>query len=177
MFIVLKTRGDPSRLAGALRATIRGLDPNLPLTDIKTMTAVLSDSMASRRISLIVLATIALAAAAIAAVGLYGVISFAVAQRTRDIGIRRALGATTGSIINVVARQGGPAIGAGVVIGLIGALVLTRLMRALLFQVESADPLTFASVTVLVGAVAVLATFVPARRAVRIDPLIAMRTD
>ena len=141
------------------------------------MTMVLSDSTASRRISLIVLVTIAAAAASIAAVGLYGVISFAVALRTRDIGIRRALGATPRAIITIVARQAAPAIGSGVAVGLVGALALTRLMRALLFQVQPADPLTFVSVAALVAIVAVVATYVPARRAIRIDPLRAVRSD
>ena len=177
MYIVLRAPRDPRALVGEVRRTIRALDPDLPLTDIKTMAAVLSDSMASRRISLIVLVTIAAAAAAIAAVGLYGVISFGVAQRTRDIGIRRALGATPRAIITIVARQGAPAILSGVAIGFVGALALTRLMRALLFQVQPADPLTFVSVAALVAIVAVIATYVPARRAIRIDPLTAVRSN
>jgi putative ABC transport system permease protein len=177
MYIVLRTRRDPSSLVTEVRRTIGALDPDLPLTDIKTMAMVLSDSMASRRVSLIVLVTIAAAAASIAAVGLYGVISFAVAQRTRDIGIRRALGATPRAIITIVARQGAPAIVSGVAVGFVGALALTRLMRALLFQVQPADPLTFVSVAALVAIVAVVASYVPARRAIRIDPLTAVRSN
>ena len=177
MYIVLRAGRDPSSLVGEVRRTIRAIDPNLPVNDVKTMRAVMSDSLASRRISLIVLLTIAGAAASIAAVGLYGVISFAVAQRTRDIGIRRTLGATPAAIVTVVARQGAPAVAAGLVVGLVAALALTRLMRALLFQVPPADPLTFASVTALVAIVAMVATYVPARRAVRIDPLAAVRSS
>jgi putative ABC transport system permease protein len=175
MYIVVRTGTDPLLVAGALRRVVRSLDADLPVSDVRPMREVLSEASATRRMSLIVLAIIAIAASAISAVGLYGVIGFAVAQRTRDIGIRRALGAGTGNIIGVVARQGGPATASGVVIGLVGGLLLARLMTALLFEVQPADPATFLAVVLFVSLVAVAATYVPAQRAARIDPITAVR--
>ncbi len=175
MYVVVRTATDPLLLANGLRRVIGSLDADLPVSDVRPMRTVLSEASATRRMSLIVLAIIAIAASAISAVGLYGVIGFAVAQRTRDIGIRRALGAGTGDIIGVVARQGGPATASGVVIGLAGGLLLARLMTALLFEVQPADPVTFGAVVLLVGLVVVAAMYVPAQRATRIDPITAVR--
>jgi predicted permease len=175
MNIVLRSTRDPGALATDLRGAIRTLDPNLPLARVRPMDDVLSEASASRRISFIIVATIAAAAAAIAAVGLYGVVSYAVAQRTTEIGIRRALGATTPTVISLVARQGAQAVIPGIVIGVAAAALLARFMASLLFQIHAMDAVTFVTVPLLVGAVAVGATYVPARRAAAVDPLTAVR--
>jgi putative ABC transport system permease protein len=175
MYIVLRSTRDPSALTSDLRRTVRALDPNLPLASVRSMDEVLSDAAASRRISFIVVATIAAAAAAIAAVGLFGVVSYAVEQRTTEIGIRRALGASTGTVIALVARHGALAVVPGILAGLAAAVLLARFMSALLFQVHATDAVTFIGVTALVSVIAVVATYVPARRAAAVDPLTAVR--
>ncbi len=176
MYIVLRAQHDPMGLAGGLRRAIRSLDPNLPVASLRTMDGVLSDAVAARRISFLVLATIAVAAAVIAAVGLYGVIGYVVAQRTTEIGVRRALGASTGAVVGVVARQVAGAVLAGIGIGLLGALALARLMASMLFEVQPTDAITFCLVIVVILVVAVLAAVAPARRAAAIDPLTAVRS-
>jgi putative ABC transport system permease protein len=177
MAIVVRANTDPRGLASGLRRSIQSIDPDLPVTGIRTMQEVMSDSSATRRVSFIILIIIAAAASSIAAVGLYGVISFTVAQRTRDIGIRRALGASTGTVVGLVARQSLSPIASGVIGGLVGGVVLARLMAALLFQVRPTDPATFALVIGLVTVIAIAATIIPARRAAHIDPLAALRGD
>jgi putative ABC transport system permease protein len=164
-------------LAADLRRTIQALDPNLPLASVRSMNDVLSDAVAARRVSFIVVAAIAAAAAAIAAVGLYGVVSYSVEQRTPEIGIRRALGATARSVVALVAREGARAVIPGIAIGLAGAALLARFMASLLFEVRTTDAVTFVAVPVLVAIIAVAATCVPARRAADVDPLSAVRAD
>jgi putative ABC transport system permease protein len=177
MYIVLRCTRDPHGLSAALRRTVHSLDPDLPVTSVRTMDEVLSGWAAARRISFLVLAGLAIAAATLAAVGLYGVVSYAVAQRTPEIGIRRALGATTPSVIGLVVRQSAGPVGAGIVIGIGIAFALSRLMAALLFHVSATDPLTFAAVPLLIATVAAAATYVPARRAAHVDPLTAVRSE
>lgn len=177
MYIVLRCTREPGMVAADLRRAIRALDPNLPLASVRSMDDVLSDAVAARRVSFIVVAAIAAAAAAIAAVGLYGVVSYSVEQRTPEIGIRRALGATARSVVALVAREGARAVVPGIVIGLAGAAVLARFMASLLFEIRATDALTFVAVPVLVGIIAVAATCVPARRAAGVDPLSAVRAD
>jgi len=176
MYIVLRTSRDPATLTGELRRTIQSMDPDLPVASIRPMTAVVSDATAPRRISFIVLVTIAVAAAGLAAVGLYGVISFAVAQRTTEIGIRRALGASAGTVVRVMMQQATGAVLAGLASGLILAAWLSRFMASMLFQIRPMDPITFLLVIALVSLVAVVASYIPARRATRIDPLTAVRS-
>jgi predicted permease len=177
MSIVLRSNRDPRTLSTALRRTIQSLDPDLPLTNVRTMDEVLSGWAAARRLSFLVLAALATTAALLAAVGLYGVVSYAVAQRTTEIGIRRALGATTASVIGLVARQSVTPVATGIAIGLVTAFALSRLMVALLFHVSATDPLTFAAVGVLILLVTAVATYLPTRRATRVDPLTAVRSE
>ena len=177
MYVVLRCTRDPAHVAADLRRTIRAIDPNLPISSVRPMDEVLSDAVAARRVSFIVVAVIAGAAAMIAAVGLYGVVSYAVEQRTPEIGIRRALGATARSVVVLVAREGARAVVPGVVLGMLGAAVLGRFMASLLFEVRTTDALTFVAVPALVGVIAVIATGVPARRAAAVDPLTAVRAD
>jgi putative ABC transport system permease protein len=177
MYIVLRCTRDPGTVAVDLRRTIRALDPDLPLASVRSMDDVMSDAVAARRVSFIIVVAIAAAAAAIAAVGLYGVMSYSVEQRTPEIGIRRALGATARSVVALVARDGARAVGPGIVIGVAGAAVLARFMASLLFEVRTTDAMTFVAVPVVVTIIAVAATCVPARRAAGVDPLSAVRAD
>jgi putative ABC transport system permease protein len=177
MYIVLKSARDPRFLIADVRHAIQSLDPNVPLADVRTMDDVLRGWTAARRLALSVLAMLAGAALVLAAVGLYGVVSYGVSQRTSEIGIRRALGAQPTSVLALVARQGSMPVVIGVAIGLAGAFGATRLISAMLFQTKPGDPVIFCAVPVLLGAVATVATFVPARRAVRVDPLIALRSE
>jgi putative ABC transport system permease protein len=177
MYLVIRSSRDPRALAASVRQTVRSLDPDLPLTSVRTMDDVLGSWAAARRISFLVLAALAVTAAALAAVGLYGVVSYAVTQRTSEIGIRRALGASTHSVIALVAGQSARPVIAGIAVGLVGAFTLSRLMSAMLFHVSATDPVIFMTVPLLVLIVAALAVYFPARRATQVDPITAVRTD
>jgi predicted permease len=175
MYIVIKSERDPRTLIADVARAVRTLDPNLPIADVRTMDQVISSWTAARRLALTVLAMLAGAALVLAAVGLYGVVSYAVGQRTNEIGIRRALGARAGSVLALVARQGSAPVMIGITVGLAGAFGASRLIGAMLFQTSAADPVVFGAVPILLGVVAAVATYVPARRAVRVDPLTALR--
>ena len=175
MYVVVRSARDPRALEADMRRAIQTLDPNLPLADVRTMNDVMSGWTAARRLALIVLAMLATTAVLLAAVGLYGVIGFAVSQRTSEIGIRRALGAQAASVLALVARQGSAPVLTGIIIGIAGAFGASRLMAAMLFQTSTADPVVFIAVPLLLAIVAAIATYSPARRAIRVDPLIALR--
>src|SRR5919198_6010446 len=170
-----RTDGDTVGLAAAMRREIRAVDGELPVYDARPMTELVAASLAQRRFSTWALAAFAAAALLLAAVGLYGVVSYTVTQRTYEIGIRVALGARGPDIFRLVVGQGLALAGAGVAIGLVAALALTRVLRGLLFGVSAADPLTFAGVTLLLLAVTFIACLAPARRAAKVDPLVSLR--
>jgi predicted permease len=176
-YMVVRTSVEPQSLVSAVTQEARSLDPNVPVFDVKTMEQRLSESLARRRFAMLSLALFALVAMVLAAVGIYGVISYSVAQRTREIGVRVALGARTRDVHALVIRQGMTLALFGVVVGLAGAAGLTRLMSSLLFGVSATDPLTFAAITLLLAAVVLLACYVPARRAAKVDPMVALRYD
>jgi putative ABC transport system permease protein len=159
------------------RAAIKEVDADLPVFDVKTMTDAVSESVAQPRFYAILLGSFAGIALLIAALGIYGVISYAVSQRTRELGIRIALGAQRERVVRLVIGQGLTLTLLGIVLGVAGAVVLTRLISSLLFGVAAADPLTFISVAVLFVLVACLASYLPARRAAGVDPIIAMRAE
>jgi putative ABC transport system permease protein len=142
---------------------------------VRTMNDVMSGWTAARRLALIVLTMLATTAVVLAAIGLYGVVGFAVSQRTSEIGIRRALGAQAASVLALVARQGSGPVLIGIVVGIAGAFAAARLMAAMLFQTSTVDPVVFIAVPLVLAVVAAGATYAPARRAVRVDPLIALR--
>jgi putative ABC transport system permease protein len=159
----------------AIRAQVRELDRDLPISDLRQLTEVVAASVSRPRFYTMVLGVFAAIALVLASVGIYGVISYAVSLRTRELGIRIALGATGSQVSRLVLRQGVTLALAGVVIGGAGAYWLTRLLAKMLFGVSATDPLTFFGVAGLLTAIAAVACYVPARRAARVDPLLAMR--
>lgn len=177
LFLVARSSGDPASLTGAVRGSIRKLDPDLPAALVRSMEQMVSDSLARRRFSTLLLGIFAFIALGLAAVGIYGLTSYSVSQRTHEVGIRMALGAGKGEILAMVVRQGMVFTVAGVVIGLAGALGLTRFLSGLLFGVQPTDPLTFLTVSLFLLAVALLACLIPARRATRLDPMAALRYE
>jgi putative ABC transport system permease protein len=177
MILALHTSGDPRSLAPAVQREVLAIDSDQPVYRVMTMNEIMSASMARRRLSMSLLAIFAGMALALAAVGLYGVMSYSVAQRAHEMGIRMALGAQTGNLIRLVMGQGLLVSGIGVVAGLAGSMVLAGFMSSLLFATRSIDPLTFATVAGVLMLVALLACFVPAYRAARVDPVIVLRQE
>jgi putative ABC transport system permease protein len=175
MSISVRTSGEPMAMAGAVRKEIATLDPELPLTSIRPMEDILADSYGQRRWTLWLLCVFAAIAISLAAVGIYGLLAYSVEQRRQEMGIRRALGATPRDLISLVLREGLTLTGAGILVGLAGSFALTRALGTLLFHVSPIDPAIFAATALLFIAVALLASYLPARRAIRIDPLIAIR--
>ncbi len=174
---VVRTAGDPLAIVGAVRNEVRALDSELPVYSVKTLDQYFAESVAQPRFNTLLLALFAGVAMILTAVGLYGVIAYSVEQRTREIGVRMALGAQTGDVLRLIVGQGMKLAMLGVAIGLVTALALTRLMKGLLFGVSASDPLTFAVITLLLMLVALLACWIPARRATKVDPMIALRCD
>ncbi|MGA2595790.1 MAG: ABC transporter permease [Bryobacteraceae bacterium] len=177
MFLVARTSGDPAALSNSIVRQIHAVDPDVPISGIRTMQDRLFNSLARQRFASTMLGAFAAFALLLAAVGIYGVMSYLVAQSTHDIGIRVALGARPGNIIGLVVRQGMQLTGLGIVVGLVGAAALTRVMASLLFGVSATDAVTFSAVAVLLAAVAFAATVIPARRATRVDPMVALREE
>ncbi len=177
MALVVRGAGDASPLAPVVRGAVRAADPALPVHDVMAMDARLSNSAAARRFNLSLLAALAASALALAGVGIYGVVSYVAAQRTREIGIRMALGAQRSDVLRLVIRQGIAQVILGVTLGLAGALALTRVMANLLFGVGANDPLTYAGVALSLTCVALLACWIPARRATKVDPMIALKHE
>jgi putative ABC transport system permease protein len=177
MIIVARTKTDPSALAATLRSELTSLDKSLPIYVLKPMSGYLEATMERRRFNLTLLSVFGVVALLLAAVGIYGVISYGVSQRTQEIGIRLALGATAQNVLLLVLRQGLALTVVGIVIGLAFAFALTRLMKTLLFNVSPFDPVTFVTTAALLLLVALFACWIPARRATRVDPLSALRNE
>jgi putative ABC transport system permease protein len=176
-FLVVRTAGDPMALAGAVRSEVRSLDPNIPVANIRPMTEVVAASLATPRLTGFLMGVFAAIALTLAAVGIYGVLSYLVARRTHEIGIRLAVGADRSQVLMLILKQGLTLAGAGIAAGLVAAFVLTRLMQTLLYQVRPGDPVTFVVVSLALVVVAIVASAVPAYRATRVSPLIALRTE
>jgi putative ABC transport system permease protein len=175
--LVLRSAVDPSSLAPALRSAVHEVDPALPLFQVMTMDDRLSNSVAARRFNLLLLGAFAALALLLAGVGVYGVIAYVVTGRTHEVGIRMALGAQRADVLRLFIKQGMALVLLGVGVGLLGAFALTRVMTSLLFEVSANDPLTFAGVALLLSLIALLACYMPARRAARLDPMIALRHE
>jgi putative ABC transport system permease protein len=177
MTLVISTSAPPMSIVGAVRAAIHSVDPNQPVYDVETMDQVVSNSISDRRFYLSLLGTFAVIAFALAIAGIYGVMSYAVTQRTREIGIRMALGARASSVRRLVVREGMMLVSAGIACGAVMSLLLTHLLSSLLYGVSSTDPITFLCVAILLGGVALVASYVPARRAAAVDPTISLRYE
>jgi predicted permease len=177
MYVVVRTAGDPNALAGAMRRAVAALDPQLPVYNVATMQERVAQSVARPRVTAVLVALFGASALGLAAFGIYGVVAFSVAQRTRELGVRVAVGARPGDVVRLVVRQGMQPAVAGVAVGLVVALAAARLIAGLLFGVGAADPLTFAGVALFLAGVALAATWLPARRATRVSPLEALRAD
>jgi Acidobacterial duplicated orphan permease len=174
---VVRSSGDPTSLFGAIRGAVRVADPELPIVGPRTAIDGIAKSLAGREFNTVLLGSFALLALVLAAVGIYGLMAYAVVQRTREIGVRLAIGATPLDVLRLVVGQATRVALAGVVIGVAGALLLTRIMGSLLFDVSPLDPLTFAASALTLFAIAALASFLPARRAANIDPQLAIRAE
>jgi ABC-type antimicrobial peptide transport system permease subunit len=177
MTLVMHTAGDPLALATAATAAVREIDPNQPVADVQPLARVADNTVAQPRLILYVLAGFAGAALLLAGLGLYGVVSYSVAQRQQEIGVRVALGAQRADVLRPILREGLVLTAGGLAGGLVAAFAFTRVMQALLFGVEPTDPLTLAAVSLFLGIVALVASYIPARRATRLDPVVALRSE
>ncbi len=175
MYVTLRTQGPPAAIAAAVRRELQAIDPDLPMYRARTMDERVDASLARSRFTMTLLTIFASIALALAAIGIYGVMAYLVSQGTRDIGIRMALGATQRRVLGLVLRQGTLIAAIGLTLGLAGAWALTRTMQSMLFGVSGTDRLTFAAVAGVLATVTIVATFIPARRAARIDPIVALR--
>ncbi len=177
MTVALRSGSDPAGVVSAVKNELKNLDADLPMYYLRSMQQRVEESLARRRFSMLLLAVFAGVALALATIGIYGVMAYLVSQGMREIGIRIALGANERNILSLIVGQGMALALCGVAIGLIGALLLTRLIRSLLFEVAGTDPVTFVGISVLLALVALLASYLPARRAARVDPLVALRYE
>ncbi|HKQ77764.1 MAG TPA: ABC transporter permease [Blastocatellia bacterium] len=175
--LVVRTKSEPEALIGVVRREIRAVDPEVAVGKVRTMTQMMSATLAERRFALFLLGGFAAVALLLAAIGIYGVMAYAVTVRTREIGIRMALGAQTGDVLSLIIKQGLSLALIGVVIGLVGAFALTRLMADLLFSVSATDPLTFIVIALLLILIMTLACWIPARRATKVDPTVALHCE
>jgi putative ABC transport system permease protein len=175
--LVVSTEVEPLSLAAAVRKAVWDIDKDQPVSNINTMETVLSESIARQRFSMLLLGIFAAVALVLAAVGIYGVMSYSVAQRTHEIGIRMALGAQRGDVLKLAVGGGLKLVLIGVGIGLVTAFVLTRVMSSLLFGVSATDPATFITISLVLISAAILASYIPARRATKVDPMVALRYE
>ena len=177
MSFIIRTSGDPNALLPSVKAAVRAIDADLPFSRVTTMEALVEQSTGPRRFSMLLLGLFSLVAVGLASIGLYGVMSYNVTQRSRELGVRLALGAATRDLLGLVLRQGMRLVLLGVAVGLVAALAATRLLRSMLFNVSSTDPVTFILIALLLLGVSLLAIWIPARRATKVDPIIALRAE
>ena len=177
MALTVRTTSNPLGFSRAVREQVLAIDKDQPVSKVRTMDEVIDASVSAPRFRTLLLALFGVAALLLAAIGIYGVMSYSVSQRTREIGIRMALGAAQPEVIKLVLRQGLELTLAGLGIGLLGALGLTRLLSGMLYEVRPTDPLTFAGVALLLTVISLLANYIPARRATKVDPIVALRYE
>jgi putative ABC transport system permease protein len=177
MAIIIKAAADPTSLATTARGEILAIDKDQPVTNIQPMGQVITGSLAARRFNMLLLGVFAAVALILASVGIYGVMSYTVSQRTHEMGIRMALGASSRDVLGLVIGQGMALAGLGVIVGLATSAMLTRVLTTLLYDVSATDPLTFAAISSLLAMVALVACYLPARRATKVDPMVALRYE
>ena len=178
VFMVVRCKAsDPLALTAAVQNAVWSVNKDVPLSNLRTMQDVIAGSVARRRFTMLLLAIFAGLAMLLAAIGLYGVMSYTVSQRTHEIGIRMALGAQKADVLKLVVRQGMSLVTLGVVLGMVASLAVTRLMSDLLFGVSATDPAVFGGIAALLASVALAANYVPARRAAKVDPMVALRCE
>jgi putative ABC transport system permease protein len=177
MALVIRANGDAARLSMAVQKEIRGLDPEQPVADVRTMEQVIAKSIARPRFNTLLLSIFAGVALVLASVGLYGVMNYSAMQRTHEVGIRMALGATRGDIMRLVVGNGMLLTVSGIAIGVIASWALTRVMSNLLFGITATDLPTYLGVSAVLAAVALIANYIPARRATRVNPVVALRYE
>jgi len=177
VFLIARSNGNPAAVATAIRQAVRAVDPSQPVSDVKTMDQRIALSLGPRRSAVALLSVFSIAAIVLAAIGLFGLVRYSVAQRTQEIGIRMALGAQRSDVMAMILREGGKLALGGIAIGAVLAIVLMQVVKTLLYGVSAADPLTFIAVAVLLAVVALAASYFPARRAMRVDPLVALRYE
>jgi predicted permease len=175
--LVTRTSGEPLTMAGAVQAAIRSLDPDQTITSVFTYDDLVSEALARPRLLTVLLAAFGVLGLALGALGIYGVQAYLVSQRRREIGVRMALGAQPGAVLRMVVARGMLLAGVGIAIGLVSALAVTRYLRSVLYGVAPSDPLTFAAVAIALFGIATLASWLPARRAAAVDPVVALHTD
>jgi putative ABC transport system permease protein len=175
--VVIRTNGPPAALLGAIRPTVYAVDKDQPIGTIRPLEEIMADSIARQRFAMTLLTVFSLVALVIAAVGIYGVMAYNVVQRTGEFGIRMALGAQQRDVMRLVLTQGGKLIGLGLVIGLAATLAASRAMASMLFNTSAQDPLTLGMITLLLGAVALVACLLPANRATKVNPIEALRAE
>jgi len=177
LYVVARSTSEPAAIVSVVQKEVWAVDKDLPVSGVVSMEALLSTSLTAQRFNMLLLAVFAAIALALAAIGIYGVLSYTVSQRIHEIGIRIALGAQPRDIVGLVLRQGMSLALIGIIVGLAGAVALTRLMSSLLYGVSATDPITFALISLLLAIAAMLACWIPARRAMKIDPMIALRYE
>ena len=177
MYLVMRAKNDAVNLAGAVRHELNELDPTVPVSTVRSMDEVLAAAQSRPRFLTILLTTFSGVVLALALVGIYGVLSYLVARRSKEFGLRMALGAPRQHVLGLVLKQGAVLAVAGVAFGLVAALAITRLMSSLLYGVRATDPMTFVVMPLALAAVALLASYVPARRATKVDPMVALRYE
>ena len=175
--VVRAASGDPLQLADSVRREVQSLDPEIPVADVATMNQNIAEKLTSRRLTMVLLGTFAMLALVLAIIGLYGVMALTVTQRTRELGIRLALGAQRGAVLGLILRQGASLVGIGLGLGLVAALAVGQLLKSFLYNVNGSDPLTLGIVTFTLAGAALLACWLPAQRATRVDPMVALRQD
>jgi putative ABC transport system permease protein len=175
--LIIHTRSDPKDFSATLRAIVSGIDPTLPISNVLTLEQVVSNSVGARRFTMLLLFTFAAVALILALAGVYGIVTYSVARRIPEVGVRLALGAKPRDVLSLIVRQGMRPVGVGIVCGLFAVLWLSRFMTTLLFGVKAGDPLTYVAVLTGLALIAVAACYVPARRVLRVDPVIALRSE
>jgi putative ABC transport system permease protein len=177
MDVVLRTEEQPEEMVNDVRRVLRGLDPEMPMSNIKTMDQWLTSGAAQPRVNAALVSVFAGVALLIAVIGIYGVLSYSVSQRTREIGVRMAIGVREGNVLQLILRQGMTVALVGIAIGLAGAFAFSRVMESLVFGIQVRDPVTYLSAAGLLAIAAAAACYIPARRASRLDPIVALRED